>query len=266
MLRHDAIFTNVGLTANNEPWWEGLDNNTPEYDWLGHKYHKGNAPGAHPNSRFTVAAPQCPSYSPEGENPRGVPLSAIIFGGRRPNLIPLVCEAKNWAEGVLMGASLASETTAAATGQVGVLRHDPMAMKPFCGYHFGAYWQHWLSIAEKSSKLPKVFSVNWFRQDATGTFMWPGFGDNIRVLEWIIARVKGEAEAVATPIGYLPTPGAINFSGLTLGNEQQKALLTVDREGWKDETEKLQEYLEQFAPELPSEFLRTLEERLNNLK
>jgi phosphoenolpyruvate carboxykinase (GTP) len=259
MLRHDTIFTNVGLTADNEPWWEGLGGKGPVTDWLGKPYDPARGPAAHPNSRFTVAAKQCPSYSSQAENPRGVPLSAIVFGGRRPRLVPLVCEAKNWAHGVLMGASLASETTAAATGQVGVLRHDPMAMKPFCGYHFGSYWRHWLSFAEKSSKLPKIFSVNWFRQDNSGKFLWPGFGDNIRVLEWIIARVKGQAEACATPIGFTPAAGALNLEGLSLSEDQIASLLAVDHAGWKSELAETRTYLQQFSPELPAELMQTLD-------
>ncbi len=263
-LQHDAIFTNVGLTADNEPWWEGMTTKSPSIDWLGNKYSYPG-PAAHPNSRFTVAAKQCPSYSPQAENPQGVPLSAIVFGGRRPRLIPLVCEAKNWAHGVLMGASLASETTAAATGQVGILRHDPMAMKPFCGYNFGRYWQHWLSFADNYSQLPKIFSVNWFRQDEAGKFLWPGYGENIRVLEWIIARVKGQAEACPTAVGFLPAEGALNMKGLSLSPTHLDQLLYVDHAGWKDELEKTRAYLEQFGDDLPAGLLRTLESNYKSL-
>jgi phosphoenolpyruvate carboxykinase (GTP) len=265
-VQHDTIFTNVGLTADNEPWWEGMTSKVPVIDWLGQKYSTPG-PAAHANSRFTVSAKQCPCYSPEAENPQGVPLSAIVFGGRRPRLIPLVCEAKNWAHGVLMGASLASETTAAATGKVGVLRHDPMAMKPFCGYNFGRYWQHWLSFGDKDKayQLPKIFSVNWFRQDEGGRYLWPGFGDNIRVLEWIIARVKGQAEACPTAVGYLPAGGALNMEGSAMPSTQIDELLSVDHAGWKDELEKTRIYLEQFGEDLPAELLRTLEANYNSL-
>ena len=207
MIRHDTIFTNVAVTAENEPWWEGLKEGTPVTDWQGRPYDAKNGPAAHPNSRFTVSAKQNPSYSPHSEDPTGVPISAIIFGGRRADVAPLVYEARGWAHGVLVGASVAAETTAAATGQVGVVRRDPMAMKPFCGYNFADYWAHWLSFGSRSRKLPKVFHVNWFRQDSAGKFMWPGFGENLRVLRWILERCEDKAEAVETPIGFVPAQG-----------------------------------------------------------
>ncbi len=196
-IQHDTIFTNVGVTADGQPWWEGIGNGqVPAIDWRGESYDPGTRPAAHPNSRFTVSARQCPSYSDMAEDPQGVPISAIVFGGRRASLVPLVFEARDWTHGVLVGASMGSETTAAATGAVGVMRRDPMAMKPFCGYNFGDYFAHWLSFDQPDAKLPKIFHVNWFRKDSDGKFVWPGFGDNLRVLEWMIGRVKGTAEAV----------------------------------------------------------------------
>jgi phosphoenolpyruvate carboxykinase (GTP) len=191
MLAQDSIFTNVAITAKNEPWWEGKSDEIPVIDWQGKPYDPADRMAAHPNSRFTVSSKQCPSYSSAAENPQGVPISAIIFGGRRAELAPLVFEANNWKHGVLVGASVASETTAAATGAVGQVRRDPMAMKPFCGYNFADYWAHWLSFADKSEHLPKIFHVNWFRQDAGGRFIWPGFGENLRVLKWILERCEG---------------------------------------------------------------------------
>ena len=192
MLGRDAVFTNVALTADNQPWWEGLPDGVPVTDWQGRAFDPGNGPAAHPNSRFTVSAKCCPSYSAHAEDPHGVPLSAIVFGGRRESLVPLVFEARDWNHGVLVGASMASETTAAATGAVGVVRRDSMAMKPFAGYNFGDYFGHWLSFGKHGGALPKIFHVNWFRKNAEGRFLWPGFGDNMRVLEWMLKRVAGQ--------------------------------------------------------------------------
>jgi phosphoenolpyruvate carboxykinase (GTP) len=224
-IRHDTIFTNVGVTADNQPWWEGIDNgDTPVTDWRGNPYDAAKGPAAHPNSRFTVSARQCPSYSEQAENPAGVPISAIVFGGRRASLVPLVFEARDWTHGVLVGAAMGSETTAAATGAVGVMRRDPMAMKPFCGYNFADYFSHWLSFDQDGAKLPKIFHVNWFRKGDDGKFLWPGFGDNLRVLEWMIQRVKGEAGSVETPIGHLPADGDLNLDGITLGEEARAKL------------------------------------------
>ncbi|MGH8499967.1 MAG: phosphoenolpyruvate carboxykinase (GTP), partial [Methylococcales bacterium] len=186
MLNKDAIFTNVGVTADNQPWWEGLPDGVPVKDWQGRDFDKANGPAAHPNSRFTVSAKQCPSYTDKAEDAQGVPLSAIVFGGRRESLVPLVFEARNWTHGVMVGASMASETTAAATGAVGVVRRDSMAMKPFAGYNFADYFSHWLSFDKPGADLPKIFHVNWFRKGSDGKFMWPGFGDNLRVLEWML--------------------------------------------------------------------------------
>ena len=259
MLDKDAIFTNVAVTENNEPWWEGKDDQTPVTDWKGQPYDPANGPAAHPNSRFTVALNRCPSYSEKAEAPQGVPIDAIIFGGRRASLVPLVNEARNWNHGVLMGATVASETTAAATGAVGVVRRDPMAMKPFCGYHFGDYWKHWVSMQDKADKLPKVFTVNWFRKDADGQFMWPGFGDNMRVLEWIVKRIEGEADAEETPIGNMPKAGDLNTQGLDIDPETLQALFAVDTEGWQKEVTDIDAFLAEYGDRVPAELKQELE-------
>src|SRR5476651_2317636 len=216
MIRRDTIFTNVGLTADNQPWWEGLTEGTPVIDWQGRPYDPKNGPAAQPNSRFTVAAKQNPSYSKLADAPGGVPISAIVFGGRRRTLAPLVYQARTWLHGVLVGAGVASETTAAATDAIGVVRRDPMAMKPFAGYNFGDYWAHWLKVGSTLKNPPRIFHVNWFRQNAAGKFLWPGFGDNLRVLAWILDRCAGNASAVDTPIGNMPRPGDVNTSGLDI--------------------------------------------------
>ncbi|AVP95839.1 phosphoenolpyruvate carboxykinase (GTP) [Ahniella affigens] len=251
MLNRDAIFTNVGLTADNKPWWEGLDEGQPVTDWQGRAYDPANGPAAHPNARFTVSAKQCPSFSPVAEHAQGVPISAIVFGGRRESLVPLVFEARDWQHGVLVGAAMASETTAAATGAVGVVRRDSMAMKPFCGYNFGDYFSHWLSFDKPGGKLPKIFHVNWFRKGAAGKFLWPGFGDNLRVLEWVIGRCKGTASATATPIGQLPAASDINLSGLNLSAEAMAVLFNVDPEGWHREFEAIKAYLGEYGSHCP---------------
>ncbi|GIX34738.1 MAG: phosphoenolpyruvate carboxykinase [GTP] [Lysobacteraceae bacterium] len=250
MLGHDAIFTNVALTADGQPWWEGLDG-VPAFDWQGRPFDPARGPAAHPNARFTVSARQCPSWTPAAEDPQGVPISAIVFGGRRPSLVPLVFEARDWRHGVLVGAAMGSETTAAAAGAVGVMRRDPMAMKPFCGYHFGDYFAHWLSFDRPGLKLPRVFHVNWFRKGEDGRFLWPGFGENLRVLEWMIRRVEGEAGARETPIGYLPEPSAICVDGLDLAPGALERLLEVDLAGWADEIEATGAFLAELSPRLP---------------
>ena len=254
-IARDTIFTNVGLTADGQPWWEGLDGGEPVFDWRGRDYDFSRAaelgPAAHPNARFTVSAKQCPSYSPMAEDPRGVPISAIVFGGRRASLVPLVFEARDWTHGVLVGAAMGSETTAAATGAVGVMRRDPMAMKPFCGYNFADYFAHWLSFDGIEARLPKVFHVNWFRKGTDGKFLWPGFGDNLRVLEWMIGRVKGEAGAVDTPIGALPRPEDLNLDGVPLSDEARALLFGFDAEGWRAEFAGIGEYLEEYGPRMP---------------
>ncbi len=259
MLNKDAIFTNVGLTADNQPWWEGKDNEVPVTDWHGNPYDPAKSKAAHPNSRFTVSMKQCPSYTDEAEAAGGVPLSAIIFGGRRETLIPLVMESKSWQHGVLLGASMASETTAAATGAVGVVRRDPMAMKPFCGYNFADYWAHWLSFADRADRLPSIFHVNWFRKDDDGKFMWPGFRDNMRVLEWMIKRCKGEAEVTETAIGGIPHVADLNINGLKTDEATLKALLAVDKPAWLTEIDQIKEYLEQYGDRLPAEMMVELD-------
>ncbi|HET7570925.1 MAG TPA: phosphoenolpyruvate carboxykinase (GTP) [Gammaproteobacteria bacterium] len=251
MITHDTIFTNVAVTADNEPWWEGKKEGDPDVDWQGRKYDPANGTAAHPNSRFTVSAKQNPGYSEKAEAPQGVPISAIIFGGRRKALAPLVFQAKDWAHGVFVGAGMGSETTAAATGKVGVVRRDPMAMKPFCGYNFADYWSHWLSFEGKSDKLPAIFHVNWFRQDSDGDFLWPGFGENLRVLRWILDRAEGKADAVETAIGYLPTPEAIDTAGLDIDQATLEALLAISDEQWQKEYEAIGEYFDSYGDRLP---------------
>ncbi|WP_254782599.1 phosphoenolpyruvate carboxykinase (GTP) [Lysobacter sp. yr284] len=251
-IQTNTIFTNVGVTADHQPWWEGLDNGqSPVTDWRGNAFDAAKGPAAHPNARFTVSARQCPSYSPEAENPAGVPISAIVFGGRRASLVPLVFEARDWTHGVLVGAAMGSETTAAATGAVGVMRRDPMAMKPFCGYNFADYFSHWLSFDQGGAKLPKVFHVNWFRKGDDGKFLWPGFGDNLRVLEWMIGRVKGEAGAADTPIGHLPKASDLNLDGVALSDEAQAKLFGFDPAGWSAEFDSIGEYLREYGPRMP---------------
>ncbi|QOW23259.1 phosphoenolpyruvate carboxykinase (GTP) [Novilysobacter avium] len=263
-IQSNTIFTNVGLTADNQPWWEGLDEGEPVTDWRGEPYDATKRPAAHPNSRFTVSARQCPSYSPESENPVGVPISAIVFGGRRPSLVPLVFEARDWTHGVLIGAAMGSETTAAATGAVGVMRRDPMAMKPFCGYNFADYFSHWLDFDNGNNKLPKIFHVNWFRRGAGGDFLWPGFGENLRVLEWMIGRVKGTAGAVETPIGNLPTASDLNLEGVELSGEAMEKLFGFERTGWQQEFASIGEYLEEYGPRMP-QALRDEQQRIATL-
>ena len=249
-IARDTIFTNVAVTADNQPWWDGLPG-IPVTDWQGRPYDPANGPAAHPNSRFTVSARQCPTWSEQAEAPQGVPISAIVFGGRRPSLLPLVMEARDWKHGVLMGAAMGSETTAAATGAVGVLRRDSMAMKPFCGYHSGDYFAHWLSFDQPGAKLPKIFHVNWFRKGDDGKFLWPGFGDNLRVLEWMINRVEDRVDGVETPIGILPGEGELKLDGLKLDRAQLDELLDVDNAGWQRELAAIGEYLQTFVPRLP---------------
>ena len=255
MLNQDAIFTNVGLTADNQPWWEGLPDGVPVKDWQGRDYDKANGPAAHPNSRFTVSAKLCPSYTDKAEDPQGVPLSAIVFGGRRESLVPLVFEARNWTHGVLVGAAMASETTAAATGAVGVVRRDSMAMKPFAGYNFADYFSHWLSFDKAGAKLPKIFHVNWFRKNSDGKFMWPGFGDNLRVLEWMLKRVSEQVAASETPIGNLPKVGDLNIEGLNMDATTLNQLLDVNHEAWYEEMETIGEYLQSYGERTPKALL-----------
>ncbi len=265
MLYQDTIFTNVATTDDNQPWWEGLDESVPTKDWKGADFDPSNGPAAHPNSRFTVSSKRCPSYSDQAEAAPGVPISAIVFGGRRASLVPLVTQARDWAHGVLMGATVASETTAAATGQVGVVRRDPMAMQPFCGYHFADYWTHWLSFEKKADKLPKIFTVNWFRKDQDNRFMWPGFGENMRVLEWILARVKGDVNATETAIGSMPKITDFNLDGLDFDEGDLLELLAVDKKAWNNEIEDVKDYLESYGDRVPQALYKELEKTKNNL-
>ena len=265
MIQSETIFTNVGLTKDKQPWWEDKKTGQPDINWLGKKYDKGEGPAAHPNSRFTVSAKNNASYSRLAESPEGVPISAIVFGGRRKELAPLVYEAKSWQHGVLIGASVASETTAAAIGDVGVIRRDPMAMKPFCGYNFADYWQHWLSFSDRTKKLPKIFHVNWFRQDKLGKFLWPGFGENLRVLSWIIDRCENQVDAQDTAIGYLPHTKDINTDDLDISNETMKELLSVKKESWIDEMKSVGKYLQSYGERLPNALLKNQEKVLKML-
>jgi phosphoenolpyruvate carboxykinase (GTP) len=252
MIQRNTLFTNVALTADNQPWWEGLDAGKPVTDWQGRPFDPANGPAAQPNSRFTVSAKQNPSYAPEADSARGVPISAIIFGGRRRGVAPLVYEARDWNHGVLVGASVASETTAAAIGQAGVLRRDPMAMKPFAGYNYGDYWAHWLSMGAKLKHPPKIYHVNWFRRDADGKFLWPGFGDNLRVLEWIVDRCAGKAGAQETAIGNLPRPDDLDLAGLDLAPGALDQLLSVQTDEWRAEAADIEKYLDEYAPRTPA--------------
>jgi len=264
MIQRDTIFTNVAVTADNQPWWEGLESGTPVTDWQGRPY-AGNGPAAHPNSRFTVSAKHNPIYTSLAEAPEGVPISAILFGGRRREVAPLVYEARSWAHGVLVGAGMASETTAAAVGQMGVVRRDPMAMKPFCGYNYGDYWKHWLSFEGKAKQLPKIFHVNWFRQDGNGKFMWPGYGENLRVLRWVIDRCEGKAQAQETAIGYLPKASDLDVSGLNIDDAALQTLLSIDPTAWRQEVESIGKYLDEFKDRIPAQLreeLRGVAQRL----
>ena len=271
-IRSHTLFTNVALTPDHDVWWEGMTQEVPAHliDWQGQPWDPSKGtPAAHSNARFTAPAEQCPVIDPRWEDPSGVPISAIIFGGRRESVVPLVYQAFDWAHGVFLGASISSETTSAASGQEGKLRHDPFAMLPFCGYNMGDYFAHWLDMGTKTeaNKLPQIFYVNWFRKSAEGKFLWPGFSDNVRVLQWIFERVSGEGAATKTPIGYIPSPGALDLSGLSISAEEIKQLFTVDRDAWKKEAIELRSYFSLFADRLPSaikEQLQALEDRLNN--
>ncbi len=274
--RRDTIFTNVVHNLdNNTVWWEGLDNDPPAnaVDWKGNpwdyrKYdkHDKSTCGAHPNSRFTAKASNCPCLSPEFNNPNGVPLSAIIFGGRRAKTAPLVYESRNWQHGTFVGSIMASETTAAAAGAVGVVRRDPMAMRPFVGYNMGDYFAHWLEMGKKIPNPPKIFHVNWFRTDDDGNFIWPGFGDNMRVLLWILDRCDGKADAVETPIGYLPKPEDIDIEGLDLTTDTIRDLLTVDRESWLSDVTNIREFYAQIGDHMPKELYEELDKLEANLQ
>ena len=262
--KKNTIFTNVVHNLDdNTVWWEGMDKNPPKNaeNWKGEKWDcTDGSKGAHPNSRFTAPAKNCPCVSPEFDSHTGVPISAIVFGGRRAKTAPLVYQSRDWNNGVFVGSIMASETTAAATGAVGVVRRDPMAMLPFCGYHMGDYWAHWLEMGEKlGDKAPKIFNVNWFRTDDEGHFIWPGFGDNLRVLEWILKRCEDKADAVETPIGFVPHAEDINIEGLEISLDTLKGLLNVDRDLWKSETEGITEFYAKFGDKLPAELRHQLD-------
>ncbi len=252
----NCIFTNTALTDDGDVWWEGMSEEPPGHliDWRGNDWTpSSDAPAAHPNARFTVPATQNPACAPEWEDPKGVPISAILFGGRRRSAVPLVTESFDWAHGVFLGSIMASETTAAATGAVGNLRRDPFAMLPFCGYNMADYFGHWLSIGNSADagKLPRIFYVNWFRRDASGKFLWPGYGENSRVLAWIVDRVRGKADAVSTPIGNLPSPGAIDTGGLDVAASDMEELLSVDLDAWRAEVPLIEQHYSAFGDRLP---------------
>jgi phosphoenolpyruvate carboxykinase (GTP) len=268
-LGENCIFTNVAKTEDGDIWWEGMSKPPARLtDWRGNAWTpSSDTPAAHPNARFTAPAHQCPVIAPEWEDPAGVPISAILFGGRRATVVPLVTEARDWRHGTFLGSIISSEKTAAAAGKgVGELRRDPMAMLPFCGYNMADYWSHWLSIGRTSNaKLPRVFYVNWFRKDEEGKFLWPGFGENSRVLAWIFQRCTGEASGRETPIGTVPSAEDLEVAGLGISEEAMETLLEVDREGWLAELPLIREYYGKFGSKLPTEFteeLDALEKRL----
>jgi phosphoenolpyruvate carboxykinase (GTP) len=255
-IQKDTIYTNVAMRSDGTVWWEGHDDPAPPtgmLDWKGNAWTPASGEkAAHPNSRFTAPAANCPTLSPEWESPQGVPISAMLFGARRANVVPLVYEAASWQHGTFLGATLASETTAAATGKVGVLRRDPMAMLPFCGYNMADYWGHWLEMGKKIRNPPKIFRVNWFRTDENSRFMWPGFGENLRVLKWILERCAGKGEAQETPIGYVPAPGAIDRKGIDVSDAGMSALLKVDKGDWVTAVGRQKEFFDQFGSRLPA--------------
>jgi len=266
----NSVFTNVALTDDGDVWWEGMTEETPAHltDWKGNDWTpSSDVPAAHPNARFTTPASQCPIIAPEWEDPKGVPISAILFGGRRATAVPLVTESFDWNHGVFLGANVASEKTAAAEGKVGELRRDPFAMLPFCGYNMGDYMAHWIDVAKDKdqSKLPKIYYVNWFRKNDEGKFVWPGFGENSRVLKWIVDRLDGRAEGVETPIGVLPAKGALDTDGLALSESDLDFLLTVDKDVWREEAALVPEHLNTFGEHTPKELwdeYRALVQRL----
>jgi phosphoenolpyruvate carboxykinase (GTP) len=263
----NSIFTNVALTDDGDVWWEGMTDQKPDHltDWKGRDWTPDSAePSAHPNSRFCTPIMQCPIIAPEYDDPRGVPIDAILFGGRRKTTIPLVTEARDWNHGTFMGATLSSETTAASTGAVGVVRRDPMAMLPFIGYNAGDYLNHWITMGKNNdaTKMPRIFYVNWFRRDDDNSFLWPGFGENSRVLKYIVDRLEGKAEATETPIGYVPAPGALDVDGLDLTPEQLAKAIAVNPEEWKTEIPQINEWFNKFGNELPT----VLWTELDNLK
>jgi phosphoenolpyruvate carboxykinase (GTP) len=265
MLSANTIFTNTAYTDDGDVWWEGLTKDPPAHltDWRGEDWTPASeGPAAHPNSRFTVAASQDPAIASEWEDPIGVPISAILFGGRRASVVPLVHEAYSWRHGIFLGSIMGSETTAAATGEVGTLRRDPFAMLPFCGYNMADYWSHWLAIGDQleEANRPRVFYVNWFRKSADGRFLWPGFGENSRVLNWIFDRCAGRGEAVESPIGWLPAEGAIAVDGLDISEEDLKTVMAVDPEEWANEVPLIEEYYQTYGDRTPAALYNELEE------
>ena len=269
-LTANCIYTNVALTDDGDIWWEGLTDEPPAHliDWKGNDWTPDSSePSSHPNARFTAPAGQCPSIAPNWEDPAGVPIEAILFGGRRATNVPLVTESFDWEHGVFMGATVSSEMTAAAVGGVGQLRRDPFAMLPFCGYNMADYWGHWLKIGSftDESKLPRIYAVNWFRKDANGKFLWPGFGDNARVLDWIIRRLEGDADAVDTPIGRIPANGELPLGGANVTDEQLAELFAIDPVTWSAEADLTEEYFAKFGDRVPQELqgqLTALRQRL----
>jgi phosphoenolpyruvate carboxykinase (GTP) len=263
-IHRNTIFTNVGMTADAEPWWDGIDGTPPPglITWKGDLWDRSKGPAAHPNSRYTVPAQQSPSISPQWEAPDGVPISAFIFGGRRSRLTPLVYQSFDWQHGTFVGATMGSQTTAAATGEVGVIRRDPMAMLPFCGYNMADYFGHWLAMGKKIPHAPKIFHVNWFRRGGDGKFLWPGYGENVRVLKWILERVEGGGAARETPIGYVPGPGGLTLDGLQLAPGALEELLRVDSDDWQAELDDTRQFFDKFGARLPRE-IREEHEKLS---
>ena len=260
----NCIYTNVALTDDGDVWWEGLTPDAPEHliDWKGNDWTPASPdPSSHPNARFTAPAAQCPSIAPNFEDPAGVPIDAILFGGRRATNVPLVTESRDWQHGVFIGSSVSSETTAAAVGAVGELRRDPFAMLPFCGYNMADYWGHWLTIGNftQAAKLPKIYSVNWFRKDANGKFLWPGYGDNSRVLDWVIRRLEGTAQAVETPIGNIPASGELDLQGLSISDEQMNELFAINPQSWLAECDLTEQYYANFGDRVPAALVQELQ-------
>ena len=260
MVRSNAIFTNVALAPSGEPWWEGLTPEPPAglVDWQGKPWRPGGGPAAHPNARFTVHASRCPSIAPNWEDPQGVPISGLIFGSRRSAVVPLAFEAFDWSHGVFLGSAMSTETTAAITGQVGVVRRDPMAMLPFCGYNMADYFAHWLALGPRLATPPRIFRVNWFRRDADGRFLWPGYGENVRVLKWMVERIRGSARAEETPVGWVPAPGALDLEGADVSAERLRRALACEPGEWRAALDELDGFYAGFGPRLPAPIRETL--------
>ena len=269
-MRENSIFTNVAETDDGDVWWEGMSDDIPQHlvDWQGNNWtSESEQAAAHANARFTAPAGQCPVIADEWQDPNGVPISAILFGGRRASVVPLVTEALDWNHGTFIGTIIASEMTAAAFGTIGKLRRDPMAMLPFCGYNMADYWGHWLKIGQREgARLPKIFYVNWFRKNEAGKFMWPGFGENSRVMKWVFERCSGKAEAIETAIGNMPTLDGIDFEGLELSEADKANLLRVDINGWLQELPDIEDYYAQFGDRLPEELSRQVVSLRDRLK